>query len=260
MARTPSTSCRPGDAARHPLRRTLVAVGAVVALLGSFAVSAGPASAASAAAVVRGVDVSSHQHPDGAAIDWARVEGAGYSFAYIKATEGADYTNPWFGTDWRGAGSAGLARGAYHFAQPAKPLRTATDQARHFVARTGTMTGARDLAPVLDLEMTGGLGPTDLARWTRTWMDEVERLTGREPILYTGPNFWRDRLGSPTDISARYRLWLASYRSDWPAAPKGWSSWTFWQWTSQGRVPGIAVPVDLNVSCCSASRLPVTRR
>jgi len=240
----PPSSIRDERGRSRPVLRqvslTLVAVIAMVVALAS------PASALGS-----GVDVSSHQHPGGAAIDWRSVKAAGQSFGFIKATEGTHYTNPYFASDWKGAGAAGLLRGAYHFARPALPLSTAIDQARYFVSRTGTMTGKRDLPAVLDLETSGGLSRTDLARWTRTWLTEVKRLTGTAPIIYTGYSFWRDKVGNPTDIGADYRLMLASYPSNpnsatfRPLVPAGWRNWTFWQYTSTGRVPGISGPTDL---------------
>ena len=53
-----------------------------------------------------------------------------------------------------------------------------------------------------------GSGQADLANWTRTWLAEVQRLTGKAPMIYTGYYFWRDSVGNPTDIGANYRLWL----------------------------------------------------
>ena len=41
---------------------------------------------------IRGIDVSHHQH----AIDWPSVKRSGMKFAYIKATEGADYRDAEF--------------------------------------------------------------------------------------------------------------------------------------------------------------------
>lgn len=238
--------------ARGRWRPLLVALVALF-VLGGLAVPAG--------ALPSGVDVSSYQHPGGSSIDWGSVRDSGQSFAFIKATEAANYTNPYFGSDWNGAGSAGLYRGAYHFARPALPLSTAVDQARYFVSRTGAMAGPLDLPGVLDLELTGGLGQADLAAWTRTWLAEVTRLTGKPPIVYAGYYFWRDNVGNPTDIGANYRLWLPSYPSDpnsttfKPLVPAGWATWTFWQYTSTGNVPGIAGAVDVNRFCCGMGTL-----
>jgi len=219
------------------------------------------ASALPAASAISGVDVASFQHPNGASIDWAAVKASGQSFAFIKATESTSYTNPYFATDWAQAGAVGLYRGAYHYAKPAMPLDTAVAQARYFVSRTGSMTGGLDLPGVLDLEEDGGLSQTDLANWTRTWLAEVTRLTGKKPILYTGYYFWQDEVGNPTDIGANYRLWLPSYPANpesttfRPLVPAGWSTWTFWQYRSDGRVPGISGNVDMNRFCCDLGSL-----
>ena len=43
---------------------------------------------------IPGIDVASHQHPGGAAIDWNTVAASGQKFAFVKATEGTNYTNP----------------------------------------------------------------------------------------------------------------------------------------------------------------------
>ena len=137
-------------------------------------------STASALSTVTGPDVSSWNHPSGAPIDWGQVAASGQSFAFIKATEGPAvvgggyYTNPYFAGDWSGAGSAGLYRGAYDFADPAMPLTTAESQAADFVKVAGRMQGNHDLPPVLDLETTGGLSIPDLITWTATWLSAVQ--------------------------------------------------------------------------------------
>jgi len=242
----------PRAGTRSPRRWALVIVVALALLLGV---------AAPAGGLMTGVDVASWQHPNGAPINWTQVRSAGHTFAFVKATEGTTYTNPWFRRDFDGAGAAGLYRGAYHYARPRLPLSSATDQARYMVSVTGTLGGGADLPLVLDLEETGGLGRADLAQWARVWLAEVERLTGRPPIVYTGYYFWRDQVGAPADIGARYRLWLPSYPADpnsttfRPLVPSGWATWTFWQYTSSGRVPGIVGDVDLNRFCCDPAGL-----
>lgn len=240
-----------------PRRAIGVPVVLLLALLLVVEVAAAlPASAAT------GPDVASWQHPNGAPIDWNQVRAAGHDFAFVKADEGpvangrSYYTNPYFTQDWNGAAAAGLYRGAYHFARPKLPLSTAIDDARHFVSVTGTMQGSGDLPPVLDIEVTGGLSPANVAQWSRLWLQEVERLTGRVSIIYTGYYFWRDSVGAPTDFG-RYPLWLATW-TDAAAPtliPASWSTWTFWQWTATGSSPGIPHTVDLNRFCCPDGNL-----
>ena len=245
---TPTSSARRSRRARLPV----VVLVALAVLMGA---------AMPAGALLTGVDVASWQHPNGAPINWSQVRSAGHSFAFVKATEGTTYRNPYFVGDFAGARDAGLFRGAYHYARPRFPLSSAVDQARYFVATTGTLGGPFDLPAVLDLEETGGLARSDLAQWARLWLAEVERLTGRPPIVYTGYYFWRDQVGSPADIGARNRLWLASYPADpnsttfRPLVPSGWPTWTFWQYTDRGVVPGISGLADLNRYCCDAGNL-----
>jgi GH25 family lysozyme M1 (1,4-beta-N-acetylmuramidase) len=225
----------------------------VVGGVGSSLLPAAQQTASAAPVAVEGIDVASFQHPGNAPIIWQAVADSGVRFAIIKATEGpggctgSTYTNPWYRQDFTDAGAVGLYRGAYHFARPQLPISTAATQAAQFVSVAGTMPGARDLPPVLDLEESCGLNPTDLIAWTRTFLAEVQRLTGRVPIIYTGPWFWRTFMADTTWFSdTGYRLWLASYASTPGALPGGWSAYTMWQFTSSARVPGINANVDRN--------------
>jgi GH25 family lysozyme M1 (1,4-beta-N-acetylmuramidase) len=228
---------------RRPPVLLAVAVAAITLVVGM-----GPAGAAT------GIDVSRWQHPDGALIDWNQVRGAGHRFAFVKATDPVDGTNPWFATDWAGAAGAGLYRGAYHRARPGSSSGAA--QGSSFVAVVGSSSGPVDLPPVLDLEETGGLGPAALAAWAQDWLTTVQGLTGRTPLLYTGYYFWRDQLGATTAL-ARYRLWLPQYTSDPTPAlvPSAWPSWTFWQHSNTGTVPGVPAVVDLDRFCCADATL-----
>ncbi len=215
---------------------------------------------AARAEATSGPDVSNYQHPNGAPINWTQVRNAGHIFAYVKATEGPSsaggyYTNPYFASDWAGIGAAPMYRGAYHFARPQYPLSSAVLQARYFVSVTGSMHGYGDLPPVLDLESTGGLPPADLASWTQSWLSEVERLTARRPIIYTGYYFWNDNVKSTA--FGGYRLWMARYTSASSPhpLPSSWPTWTFWQYTSSASVPGIVGNVDMNTFCCPDANL-----
>ena len=204
----------------------------------------------------RGVDVSSWQHPDGEPIDWNAVRNAGIRFAIIKATEGTSYTNPYFAGDRADAAAAGLGVGAYHYARPALPISTAVDQARHFLAATGQTRTPGHLAPVLDIEVTGGLDAKALADWTRAFLEEVETQTGRTPIIYTYRSFWTDQMGNTKEF-AQYPFWFAIYNNQSTPGwlPGGWSNWAIWQYTSSGTVAGIRGDVDMNVVCCTEAAL-----
>ena len=227
--------------------------GRLVAVTAALVLGAAPALAA----VPAGPDVSSHQHPSGTSIDWYRVAATGAPFAFVKATEGVTYTNPYFAADWNGVAAAGMVRGTYHYARPALPLSSAVDQANAFVAYTGTTREPGDLPPVLDMEEAGTLSPTDLIAWTHRFLDTVQNLTGRLPIIYTYPYFWTHAMANSTGFT-QYPLWIADYNGG--TAPRqplvgGWQSWTFWQYTASSSIDGITGAVDASTFCCGSTAL-----
>ncbi|WP_420099369.1 glycoside hydrolase family 25 protein [Corynebacterium sp.] len=190
-----------------------------------------------------GVDVASHQHPGGSAIDWQSVAASGQSFAFIKASEGTGYVNPYFTSDSAKASAAGVTPGSYHYAKPG--LTDPRSEAQHYAATLATGVQP-SLPPTLDLEESGGLGPEELQNWVRDWIDEIKIQTGRDPIIYTYQNFWLNDMGNTTEFS-EYPLWLAYYNPTLPnEIPGGWNEVTFWQYSSEGQVDGIYTNVDLN--------------
>ena len=216
------------------------------------AVVLGPVASASAS--VLGPDVSSYQHPTGYSISWttAKVFG-GAAFAFVKATEGATYTNPYFAGDFAALHASGLIRGAYHFAQPTASTTSALAQANHFVTVAGKMNSPGDLPPVLDLEVNNGLAPAALIAWTRAYLAQIKALTGRDAIIYTGPNFWRTSMANSTAFTG-YPLWVASYSSS-VTLFGGWGFYTFWQYTDHAAMAGLPPTVDMSVFNGSLERL-----
>src|SRR6478609_3353605 len=100
MAVPPSdhtTTSPEGRRTRRRAHRLLVGVVMVAAVLLGTAV---PASG-----LLTGVDVASYQRPGGQPIDWGAVKRAGHSYAFVKATQGTGYTNPYFASDWQQAGA-----------------------------------------------------------------------------------------------------------------------------------------------------------
>ena len=183
-------------------------------------------------------------------VNWRVMQRAGgAAFTFIKATEGRDYVNPRFASDFRGA--ARMFRGAYHFARPsgrnfAQISYDAKAEANHFIRTTGTMNGPGVLPPVLDIESAGPLRPHQLKWWTRIWLRQVKALTGRTPIIYTYGDFWRQSLGNSTEFTS-HPLWLAHYGVRRARLVGGWRRYTFWQYTDRGRLAGAGLRLDMNL-------------
>src|SRR4051794_28794601 len=66
------------------------------------------------AGTIEGIDIGIGQKNP----DWPRVRQSGIDFAIIKATQGTSYKQEYFGASWKGAKSAGVIRGAYHYFEP----------------------------------------------------------------------------------------------------------------------------------------------
>jgi lysozyme len=193
-----------------------------------------------------GVDVSHHQ----GSIDWPRVANAGKRFAFARASAGTLTADTRYAANRSGARAAGLAVGAYHFANPDTAANDATNEAAWFLQNASVASG--DLLPVLDLEVSNGLSPATLTAWAQTWLSHVSASTGVRPIIYTNPGFWSTSMAN-TDWFARNGytvVWVAQWTTaSQPSVPAGnWTGngWAFWQHSSTGSVPGISGAVDLD--------------
>lgn len=193
-----------------------------------------------------GIDVSHWQ----GTINWTKVANAGKTFVYMKASENTSYKDPTYATNRAQAKAKGLKVGAYHFARPENTPGDAVAEADHFVDTAQPVSG--ELLPVLDLEQTGGLGVKALTNWTKSFLERVYERAGVKAAIYVSPSFWSNRMGNSTWFADNgYRvLWVAHWTTaktpTLPASNWGGQGWTFWQYTSDGTVPGISGRVDLN--------------
>ena len=218
-------------------RARSAAVALVLALVaGLFAIS----PPATAAGPIHGIDVSAWQGQ----IDWGAVQRSGRLFAFAKATEGATFVDRTFAANRAAMGQAGLVlRGFYHFARPDR--NTAAAEAANFLRTVGPL-GPGEVA-VLDIEVTPGPGIGD---WAAEWLSRVHQATGRVPLIYSYQSYLYE---IPTSRLTPYPLWVAAWGDDNGQVPTTqprtdrWSRWTFWQYTSKARVPGVSTQVDDNL-------------
>ncbi|HLK19515.1 MAG TPA: GH25 family lysozyme [Bryobacteraceae bacterium] len=191
--------------------------------------------------MIAGIDVSHFQ----GVVDWPRAAASGIQFCFMKATEGAGNVDPRFIQNWKNSRNAGLVRGAYHFFHPAAP---ASAQANSFLRMVARLEPG-DLPPVLDLEVPAawvGITSQDRAPLAIEWLDTVEKTLGVMPIVYLSPAFATEILANAPGL-ARFPVWFAHYTTaDAPTVVKPWSTWNFWQYSRDGKIPGVALPVDLD--------------
>lgn len=231
-----------------------------------------PAALPAAASVLQGIDVASFQHPDGAPINWSAVAAGGYKFAFIKATEGSYYVNPYYRSDLAGAESAGLFVAPYAFAIP--NYSGGTLQADYLIDSARYASGGTMLPPILDIEYDPyagndgtpagswcyGMSTSAMASWISAFVTEVQRRIGLPPVIYTTAQWWNKCTGGSGQFAAD-PLWLADYPADpasllpgGPPTPTGWSSWQYWQYTSSATLPS-ATSATFDASYLSSSAL-----
>ena len=189
---------------------------------------------------VHGIDISRYQGN----IDWQEARRGNVAFAWIKATEGGDYADPMFLQHWMAASAAGVPRGAYHFYYF---CRTAEEQARWFMENVPVDPSA--LPPVLDMEWNGHSKtcrrqPSKEHIWMEMakFLAIIERHYGKKPVIYTTVDFHEQILDGKFDS---YPFWIRSVAAP-PHVRYPTRRWTFWQYTAEGRVPGIKGNVDRN--------------
>src|SRR5215472_8337809 len=220
-------------------------VQAAVAAVANAAVANSAMASAAVAPTVQGIDVASFQHPNGAAINWSSVAAAGYKFAFIKATEGSYYTNPYYAKDKSGAEAAGLFVAPYVFAIP--NYSGGAFQADYAIAQAAYQPDGRTLPIILDIEYDPyvssdgtnqcyGLTPAQMVSWIAAFSTEAHRRTGQQTVIYSTAKWWQTCTGNSTAFSAD-PLWIASPTST-PALPTSWSDYTYWQYTNSAPLPG----------------------
>ncbi len=190
---------------------------------------------------IHGVDVSRWQ----GAIDWRAVRASGVKFAFIKATEGGDHLDPRFRENWDNAKAAGVPRGAYHFVWWCRPGHEQVEWYKRNVPYD-----AHALPPVLDVEhqptsrtCRKKLSREETLAKMRLMLREMEAHYRKKPIIYVTVDFYAEMM-HPNEFSD-YPTWIRSTKYE-PSVHYPGRAWTFWQYQSDGRIPGMKGNIDRN--------------
>ena len=193
------------------------------------------------------MDVSRHQ----GVIDWAKVKASGkVDGVMIRAmgNSGAGkaskpYLDPYFARNYAECTRVGLPVGVYGYFKA-----TTKAQADRELALFKQALGGRafQLPVAVDIEdkLQAALSKSALTDIVTHCLSVVESW-GVYAMLYTGLNFGQTNLYMGGAALKPYDVWLAAYRTKKPAP--GWP-FGMWQYTSSGKIPGIAKGADLSVA------------
>jgi lysozyme len=163
--------------------------------------------------VIQGIDVSDWQP----SADWS-----GALFGLARATEGATVADAAYAGHRAAMNEAGVLAGSYHVARPGgDPVA----QAGHFLDHAGTGLLA------VDLRVSDGLPPAEVAAFARLWCEEVRRLSGIRPIIRTLRHFAAE--GNCEGLG-EWPLWIVAPDRPMgrPTVPPPWESWALHQYAN----------------------------
>ena len=193
---------------------------------------------------ILGIDVSEHQYD----IDWQQVKAAGIEFVMIRVGF-RGYETGLVKPDkraleyYQGAVAAGLDIGVYFFSQATTP-EEAIEEARFVLDFTAgwdlKYPVVYDWEYISDTARTANVDRRMLTDCSIAFCEEI-RSAGRNPMVY-----FNRRQGNTQLYLYEledYPFWLAmySYRMTYPYKVE------MWQYTNQGKVPGIEGDVDINL-------------
>lgn len=192
---------------------------------------------------IRGIDVSVYQ----GSIEWTKVRASGIRFAMLKASQGRSVTNAslylfrdsTFLSNVRGASSAGVLCGAYHYLT-AQTAAEAVKEAEYFLSVIKPYADRLSLGAAVDVEDSRLPSDRDaLTAIVRAFCGVVKRA-GFDCMVYTNPDFLTYRLGNLSE----YGLWLALWRDkNRLPASSAYPNLRIWQWGRE-TVNGISASSD----------------
>lgn len=194
------------------------------------------------------IDVSSYQGN----IDWKRVKASGVQGAILKIIRKELTPDKQFEANWEGCKKVDLPIiGIYNYSYATTVNKAKTDAQKVIEILSG-----RKAKVWLDVEDASqqGLG-TELVKVIKSYQKQIE-TAGLEFGIYTGLSFYNKNL-KPYVKELPYNFWIARYPSGNvmelstnPSVNKKpilAGTLEGWQYSSQGRVPGIRGNVDLNL-------------
>lgn len=196
---------------------------------------------------LQGIDVSSFQ----GTIDWVAVKESGIDFAIIRLglrgmSAGLLYIDDYFQSNLDGALAAGIDVGVYFFSQA-----ITTDEAVEEANYVLDVLNDRPLQFPVFFDWEPGTDPEDRTNsiysspeindFAVAFCNVIEDAGYKSGIYF---NNFQGYFQYDFTLFKDNALWLAEYNK---AYPRFYYDFHMWQYSCTGTVPGIEVPVDLNI-------------
>lgn len=183
---------------------------------------------------LEGIDVSEFQGN----IDFKQVKDYGIEIVYIRSSASHSYIDAKFEENYRNAKANNLKIGFYHYVT-ARNITEAKEQARFFAT---TISGKEaDCRLAMDFETFKGLTKAEINEIAKTFLEELKRLTNKELVIYS--DAYNATSTFDKTLFQEYPLWVAQYGVREPEVKE----YIGWQYTDEGRIPGIKDYVDRDI-------------
>ena len=183
--------------------------------------------------VVYGIDISHHN----GTIDWKKLP-KDVQFVYIKATEGRNHVDDMYSTNVKKAREQGFKVGSYHFFHMRSSAHSQFNNFKKVAKKS-----SQDLIPMVYVEVLYGKSTKALRDSLLVFCNLCKKHYGKSPMIYASTSNYNDWL-APT--FNKYHLYIACYNGTVPVL-KGSGTYTIWQFSERGNVPGASGNCDLAI-------------
>jgi GH25 family lysozyme M1 (1,4-beta-N-acetylmuramidase) len=174
-------------------------------------------------------------------VSFALVKMGEYVSKYENSNKNPYYEDDYYGINMQSLEDADVPHGSYFFYHPkvgnSKQLRLFESLYKKH---------KHDFPPILDLEAHDGMFRWDydtemakkIANQVFVMLEGMEKISGRQPIVYTTASWWSYYAGDPA-FGADYKFWLAQYNvkmDRWTKKIK--DNIIMWQFTDKIKIPG----------------------
>lgn len=187
---------------------------------------------------------------------WQAIKGAGYKGVMLRACgnsadgkPGKAYIDKTFENNYANAKAAGLDIGVYYYTKAVSEAEADKELA---VLRQALRGKELTMPVAVDMEnaVLTALKPKDLTNLAAYHLEQIEKM-GFFAQLYTYTSY-ANRFLEMERLAGRWDIWLADYTGK---TPKVSFKYNAHQHSSEGSVPGINGPVDLDVTMVNYPRI-----
>ena len=182
-------------------------------------------------AIAQGVDVSKYN----GVVDWGQVKAAGMDFTFIKVGSTKSGIDPMFVHNITQANAAGLKTGVYLYSYATTPQQ-ALEEANQVLQWIEGYTVNYPVVFDIEDKCHKKLSDQQLIDIINAFCMTID-AAGYYPVVYSNKNMFNGKLSI-----TGWDKWVAQYNDTCEYN----NNVCFWQYTSQGRVPGLPGRVDLN--------------